>query len=276
MANRSQKSPKVITIDFRNRITYNAAEEREANIMGKRIAKARRKAGLSQEEMCELLADAGILVQKAGLSKWEKGTTVPNIYQMVAISRVLRLRGGLAHFDPCDDLKPALNEIGLKKVDEYTSDLVASGRYSPHSAREIRNAVEMQVSAMPTSAGTGCFLDDERFETISFPEGSVPSAADFGIRVSGDSMEPVYHDGQIVWVQKCSELMAGEVGIFIYDGEGYVKALGEQEPEEDVREEFVDCYGGVRPQMLLVSYNEKYKPIVVSPHKELIIVGRVL
>ena len=30
---------------------------------------------------------------------------------------------------------------------------------------------------------------------ISFPEDKVPDGADFGIRVSGDSMEPVYHDG---------------------------------------------------------------------------------
>ena len=38
---------------------------------------------------------------------------------------------------------------------------------------------------------------------VSFPEKSVPKGADFGVRVSGDSMEPVYHDGQIVWVEEC-------------------------------------------------------------------------
>ena len=30
---------------------------------------------------------------------------------------------------------------------------------------------------------------------------SVPAGAEFGIYVSGDSMEPRYHSGQIVWVR---------------------------------------------------------------------------
>ena len=55
-------------------------------------------------------------------------------------------------------------------------------------------------------------------------------------------MEPVYHDGQIVWVKECSEVPVGQVGIFIYDGEGYLKMLDEQEPCEEDREDFIDSY----------------------------------
>ena len=37
----------------------------------------------------------------------------------------------------------------------------------------------------------------------------IPAGADFGIYVGGDSMESIYHDGQLVWVQKCSEILPG-------------------------------------------------------------------
>ena len=70
------------------------------------------------------------------------------------------------------------------------------------------------------------------FEMVSFPESSIPDGAEFGVRVSGDSMEPVYHDGQIVWVQRCETLRTGEVGVMIYDGQGYIKAYAEQEPDD--------------------------------------------
>lgn len=45
-------------------------------------------------------------------------------------------------------------------------------------------------------------------------------------------MEPVYHDGQIVWVERCETLSIGQVGVFVYDGEGYLKSYGEREPDE--------------------------------------------
>ena len=132
----------------------------------------------------------------------------------------------------------------------------------------------MPVSDLPVSAGTGAFLDEGNFEMVSFPESSIPDGAEFGVRVSGDSMEPVYHDGQIVWVQQCETLRTGEVGVMIYDGQGYIKAYAEQEPEDP---ETYLCSDSVRRmQPVLVSYNKVYAPKPASPELEFRIVGRVL
>ena len=111
---------------------------------------------------------------------------------------------------------------------------------------------------------------------VSFPESSVPEGAEFGLRVSGDSMEPVYHDGQIVWVQQCDRVGVGEVGIFIYDGDGYIKVYNEQMPHEVDREDFTDSYGNVHMQPIMISYNQKYQPRYVSAHSNFQVVGRVL
>ena len=93
------------------------------------------------------------------------------------------------------------------------------------------------------------------FEMVRFPENAVPEKAEFGIRVSGDSMELVYHDGQIVWVQQCETISVGEVGVFIYDGQGYLKVYDEREPDETHMVQFTDNYGRVHSQPVMLSYN---------------------
>ena len=172
---------------------------------------------------------------------------------------------------------PVMNEIGMKKVAEYKADLIASGKYKPAvKPSTVIKFIEMPVSNLAVSAGTGEFLDEGNFEMVSFPESSVPRGAEFGIRVSGDSMEPVYHNGQIVWVQQCSRVNVGEVGVFIYDGDGYLKVYDEQEPDEDDREYFMDSSGNVHMQPIMISYNQKYEPRLISAHAGFQVVGRVL
>ena len=134
----------------------------------------------------------------------------------------------------------------------------------------------MPVSNLAVSAGTGEFLDEGNFEMVSFPEKSVPKGADFGVRVSGDSMEPVYHDGQIVWVEECETLAVGEVGIFVYDGDGYLKVYSEQEPNEQQKDAFTDSYGCLHMQPVMLSYNQAYEPKAIMPDSRFQVVGRVL
>ena len=177
----------------------------------------------------------------------------------------------------CSSHTPLLNEEGRKKVEEYKADLIASGRYKPESKlSEVIRYIEKPVSTLPVSAGTGAFLDNGNFELLSFPENSVPEGAEFGVYVSGDSMEPVYRDGQIVWVQQCERLRIGEVGIFVYDNQGYLKAYYEQEPDDSLRSEYTDSYGICHSQPVLVSLNKKYEPIITVPSANFHIVGRIL
>ena len=118
----------------------------------------------------------------------------------------------------------------------------------------ILKYIEMPVSNLAVSASTSEFLNEGNFEMVSFPEKSVPKGADFGVRVSGDSMEPVYQDGQIVWVEECETLAVGEFGIFAYDGYGYLKVHSEQEANEQQKDAFTDSYGCLHMQPVMLSY----------------------
>ena len=80
------------------------------------------------------------------------------------------------------------------------------------------------------SAGTGQIVFDmpptKRIEIPAIPE---YRKADYAIGVNGNSMEPVYHDGDTLLVEMTDHVEIGEIGIFLVNGESFVKKLGETE-----------------------------------------------
>lgn len=66
------------------------------------------------------------------------------------------------------------------------------------------------------SAGGGVFiLGNESTEKISVPATPENEIVDYVIKVTGDSMEPDYHDGDNVMVSQRVEMRHGDVGIFV-------------------------------------------------------------
>lgn len=271
--NNSEKREKVILLNAKKAAAYNAAADRDKNYIGERIAEERSRQHLNLSDFSALLFSHGVEISPSGINKWELGKAVPNGYQLLAIAHALGLEDEMDFFM---STAGTLNDVGRKKLNAYKSDLIATGLYKPSAPRAIINYVTKPVSYLAASAGTGAFLDDGQFENVRFPENAVPAGADFALHISGNSMEPVYHDGQIVWVQKCNDLNPGEVGIFVYEGNGYIKLYDEQVPDEKFAEDFTDSYGNTRMQPVMISYNENYDPIVVSPSSLFQIVGRVL
>lgn len=80
------------------------------------------------------------------------------------------------------------------------------------------------------SAGTGELIIDTLPEKdIEIPDIPEYRNVSYAIGVNGNSMEPVYHDGDILLVEATSELKIGDIGIFLIGSECYVKKMGETE-----------------------------------------------
>ena len=79
-----------------------------------------------------------------------------------------------------------------------------------------------------------------------------------------------------IHIHECKELSVGDVGIFTYDGNGYIKEYDEQEPDDDLREIYLDSQGTLHMQPVLRSFNQKYAPKVIIPDAYFQIVGKVL
>ncbi|HEM2742065.1 TPA: helix-turn-helix domain-containing protein [Streptococcus suis] len=74
----------------------------------------------------------------------------------------------------------------------------------------------------PASAGTGQYLNDVKVETIELP---IEVDADFVVPIYGDSMEPEYHSGDYIFVKLSVDLSDGDIGVFAYNGDAYIKQL---------------------------------------------------
>ncbi len=258
--------------------TYDVKAEAEKNRLGKRLNEARRERGLSLNALANELTAYNIHVQSTAVYKWEQGETTPNSYQLFALCRFFGIEDGIRYFSgPLRPGENALNEQGLKKVKEYTEDLLATGKYSYVNLDDtVSEEIERPLYDFPVSAGPGTFLDDDNYRMESFKANTVPEKADFALTVSGDSMTPNYTDGQMVWVQRTPELSPGEIGIFILNECGYMKMYTEAAPEKEELENYLDSDGTLRNKIELVSLNKKYAPITVGEFDDFRIVGRVL
>jgi hypothetical protein len=211
-------------------MSYDAAAEKEKNVIGarnRRREKARKRS--VSRRFAEMLNGAGVRASLNAVNNVGARLHVPTAYQLLAVCRVLGVEDALSWF--CSDVRPPLNQEGLQRVREYREVLIASGMFAPPRAVPEEPVVLLPTYSLRASAGNGNFLDSSDFEVIGYSKSEVPAGADFALYVGGDSMEPVYHDGQLVWVHKCRALRPGEVGIFSCDNEGYIKMYAEREPE---------------------------------------------
>ena len=97
-------------------------------------------------------------------------------------------------------------------------------------------------------------LEDGGRETVYALSARVPGGADSVIHVNGRSMEPTYPDGSYVYVDTRAEVRPGQVGIFILNGESYIKEF--------------------RPDGLY-SHNQRYRPVPFRADSDLRCCGRV-
>lgn len=82
---------------------------------------------------------------------------------------------------------------------------------------------------IPVSAGFGNPLDNEPAEEIEIADTPQHREGDYVVRVSGDSMLPQFSDGDRVLVKEQPSVEIGEIGIFVLNGESYIKKLGVNE-----------------------------------------------
>ena len=229
------------------------------NDLGKTIAKHRKEHKIKQSELALKLEYYDIFVKPNTVSAWESGLSIPNSKQLLAICEILNIYDIYTEFVNPNPINPFrnLNEIGVAKVMDYIHLLEKSGEYKTADIIPIHILRERKVFYTTVSAGTGSFLDGEDYEMYTSPD--IPEEASFGVYVSGDSMEPRYHNEELIWIEQTEQLEDGEIGIFYLDGNAYVKKFQNNE-------------NGT----YIVSLNKKYNPIPVTENNSFKIFGRVL
>ena len=127
------------------------------------------------------------------------------------------------------------------------------GRYAGEVVRTGKRAILLYE--LPVSAGVGVYLDEAEAESINIPDNEKTAEADYALRISGNSMEPKYRDGDILLVRNADSIDVGELGIFLLDGCGFFKV-----------------FGGDR----LISLNPSYGPILLKDFADVQCKGQVV
>lgn len=232
--------------------------------IGTQIKTFRKSAGFTQDELAKRLNTT-----KQTISRYEKGDRKANQDMLFELCDILGVS--------IDDFFPSQNDSSSNTPQIQTIyDKLTPPRqnkvltYAEKQLNEQRNEEETKINEVseaiqlysydyydhPASAGTGQYLNDVRVEQIELP---VDIDADFVIPIKGDSMEPDYHDGDLVFIQTSVDLNDGVIGVFNYDGDAYIKQLV---IDED--------------QAYLHSLNPAYKDMPITPETDFRIIGEVV
>ncbi len=159
-------------------------------------------------------------------------------------------------FDRADEKDKLLTHTVLDKYEE--TGVITSINAASNNPGGF---IELDVYDEPAAAGLGNYLDAPQARREQFPSIIVPKGATFGIRISGNSMEPMVADGSTVFVRQTMAVEPGRVGIFVLNGASFCKQL------------IVDR---TRMEVRLRSLNPEYADIIVQPSDTLVTIGQVL
>lgn len=151
-----------------------------------------------------------------------------------------------------------MNAAGKEKALSYIDLLLYPQSYvkephiTPYTAASSQKdgTKKLRLYDARVSAGSGDFLDSDYYTTIEVPEEEA-RGADFAVTVSGDSMEPLFRDRDIVFVHRQETLENGEIGIFSFDNKAYIKK-----------------FNNAGFAVFLMSLNPRYLPISVDLNRD--------
>ncbi len=211
------------------------------------IREARKASGINQHQLADCLG-----ISRNTVAGWETGHSRPDLDAVPALCGVLGISIP-AFFGQQEQVSAPEAELLrsyrlLKEEDRmamiWQIQALVSGRKaaqpgfsgkpkrkekitgrenSPDFSSLQDQVVSIYRSDLSAAAGTGVTLEEERGERTWLRRDRWTEAADEIIVVNGKSMEPTFLDGDEVLVQHTEELREGEIGIFIADGEGYIK-----------------------------------------------------
>lgn len=227
--------------------------------IGLRIKEARLAKKLKQEELADLIG-----AKYRSVSTWELGTAKPDCLTLLRICEVLNVSPdwvlGYSTETPSTAEWSMIQKYRcIDKLGKQAVDAVLAAEYErafSGQPKKVRaRMLKFDFYNFAASAGTGNFLETGTPDEIWVKETAEAEGADYIIPIKGDSMEPSFHDGDKVFVERCETIDEGEIGIFILNGDAFIKELGNK------------C---------LISHNKAYKPIKIGPNDSVYCCGRVL
>ena len=228
------------------------------------LKEIRTKKGFTQQQVADALE-----ITKGTYSGYETGRREPDVFKIKALAQLFDVSGdALLETGFNNEIKftseekthikkyRTLDEHGKKAVDCILNVEFERVGATRTPVIPIGNVITLSEFEQPVSAGKGVYLGDgSQTITREVPSNDLTRQADFILRVSGNSMEPKYSDGDRILIKRQPDVNIGEEGIFILNNEGFVK---------------------VREKDRLISLNAEYEDIVFHDNDNVECRGKVL
>lgn len=220
---------------------------------GSRIKERREQLNMSRKQLAELMG-----ITASAVANYENEISSPKAELLYPLMEALKCDANYLYQDETRKLGGypvnlkyeehehikkyrSLDSFGQEAVDDV---LDVEWRRCTKAVQEVQPEVEVVYFVVPwffhpMSAGTGEEAGDEQPDDLRLIK-APPRGTSYVAPVSGDSMEPTYHNGDRLFIRSQESIFQGQVGVFFMDGKQWVKELGD----------------GV-----LISHNSKYDPI---------------
>ena len=217
------------------------------SIFSNELDRLMKQSDMSNEALGELVG-----VNRTTVSRWRSGERSPKMTKLSEIANVFNVDARIFVGEmPVSDITTVYNQLVPPRQEKVYN-------FAERQLREQNKKVVPlvgQTAANPTELTYGDETYDETVET------NVPKSADYALVVKGDSMEPIFADGSIVFYKQQDDVENGEIAVVEIDGNGVtLKKVYFNYDNETV---------------ILRSLNDKYEDRVLHPD-EVRIIGKVV
>ena len=167
-----------------------------------------------------------IKMSKSHLSQYVNGKSSPDQHKLYLLAKTLGVsEAWLLGYDV-----PKGNDSEISSIESIYNQLDQPRKtkvynFAEYQLREQNKKPQINIVIRGyVSAGTGEWLE-ETMEEVSY-EGVIPEH-DFAVKVNGESMLPLFADGEIIFVKATSEARDGQIIICRVNSDAYVKKLSE-------------------------------------------------
>lgn len=229
---------------------YKTTQEYYIMFSGKRLKQKRIEKGMTQAEIADI-----IRINRSSYNSWESGRAKPNQKNLSALSSIFGVSD--TYFESEYDIVNhylQLSPVNQQKADTYVEDLLQSQEQN----KTIQLFAVEVLSDIALSAGAGeSFFDEQETEIVYSNEEQY--GYDIAAWIQGDSMNPVYEDGEIALIRANGFDYDGAVYALSWNDSVYIKRLYREK-------------NGFR----MVSLNHKYPDRFIPFEDEPRIVGLVV
>lgn len=213
-----------------------------SSYIGNKLRYYRKENKMTQDELAEKLG-----LGKGTISNYESGYRTPQEHRLFELAEILNIS--------INDLFPPTTETDdiVKKITEVSTQLeeVRQQKVYNFAESQLEEQRYIQDHDYVGQTAAGAPIEGQQ---------PVPMLGSDTVKllVNGDSMEDLFHDGNIVEYHPQPELENGEIGVFAINGGITMKRFRRN---SDVR---------------LESLNKKYKDIIIKETDDFNVLGKVI